>query len=103
MFPGDTLVARSEVIGLKENSNGKTGVVYVRTTGRNQAGTDVLSYVRWVMVRKADPAAEIVEQSTPELARAVAASDLLVPAGLDMSSYDFALAGAPYALSLIHI
>ena len=30
---GDTLTARSEVIGLKENSNGKTGIVWVRTTG----------------------------------------------------------------------
>src|SRR5581483_1643596 len=26
VFPGDTLSARSQVIGLKENSNGKTGV-----------------------------------------------------------------------------
>ena len=36
VYPGDTLAARSEVIGLKENSNGKTGVVYVRSTGVNQ-------------------------------------------------------------------
>ncbi len=28
---GDTLSASSEVIGLKENSNRKTGIVYVRT------------------------------------------------------------------------
>ena len=32
IHPGDTLRTRSEVIGLKENSNGKTGVVYVRST-----------------------------------------------------------------------
>ena len=36
VFPGDTLVADSEVIGLKQNTDGKTGVVYVRSTGINQ-------------------------------------------------------------------
>ncbi len=33
VWPGDTLRSVSEVIGLKQNSNGKTGVVYVRTSG----------------------------------------------------------------------
>ena len=37
VFPGDTLSALSEVIGLKENSSRKTGIVYVRTH-RLQAG-----------------------------------------------------------------
>ena len=41
VFPGDTLSAVSDVIGLKENSNKKTGVVYVRTTGVNQRGEAV--------------------------------------------------------------
>ncbi len=36
VYPGDTLNALSEVIGLKENSSRKTGIVYVRTTGYNQ-------------------------------------------------------------------
>ena len=31
-FPGDTLSARSRVIGLKENSNRQTGIVFVRST-----------------------------------------------------------------------
>src|ERR1700761_5176290 len=38
IFPGDTLSAVSEVIGLKENSTRQTGVVYVRTAGLNQRG-----------------------------------------------------------------
>jgi 2-methylfumaryl-CoA hydratase len=38
LVPGDTLRTRSEVIGLKENSNGKTGVVYVRSTATDQHG-----------------------------------------------------------------
>lgn len=97
VFPGDTLSAVSDVIGLKENSNRKTGVVYVRTTGANQRGEAVLSYVRWVMVRKRDPDAEIVEQTVPTLSAAVAPADLTPPDGLDFSAYDWALAGAPHA------
>jgi len=57
VYPGDTLTALSEVIGLKENSSRKTGIVYVRTTGFNQHAKPVLEYVRWVMVRKSDEAA----------------------------------------------
>ena len=97
VYPGDTLSAVSDVIGLKENSNRKTGVVYVRTTGTNQRGEAVLSYVRWVMVRKRDPVAEIAEQVVPTLSGAVAPADLTPPAGLDFSGYDWALAGAPHA------
>ena len=33
VYPGDTLTVTSSVIGVKQNSNGKTGTVYVRTTG----------------------------------------------------------------------
>lgn len=97
VFPGDTLTAVSDVIGLKENSNRKTGVVHVRTTGTNQRGEAVLSYVRWVMVRKRDEQAEIPEQAIPTLSATVAPADLVVPPGLDLSAYDFALAGAPHA------
>src|SRR5262245_17939725 len=42
VFPGDTLSASSEVIGLRENANRASGVVYVRTTGHNQNGKAVL-------------------------------------------------------------
>lgn len=52
VYPGDTLVAESEVIGLREVSSGEAGVVYVRTRGMNQKGQDVVSFVRWVMVPK---------------------------------------------------
>src|ERR1700719_678634 len=57
VYPGDTLNAISEVIGLKENSSRKTGVVLVRTPACRQDGTKSLEYVRWVMVRKRDEAA----------------------------------------------
>ncbi len=57
VYPGATLNAVSEVIGLRENSNRKTGIVYVRSRGVDAAGEAVLDYVRWVMVRKRDAAA----------------------------------------------
>lgn len=93
VLEGDTLTSMSEVIGLKENSNGKTGVVWVRTTGRNQRGAAVLAYVRWVMVRKRDAASPAPETVIPDLKPAVASNDLIIPSGLDFSDYDFGLAG----------
>jgi len=93
VYPGDTLRSESEVIGLKQNSNGKTGVVWVRTRGLNQRDEVVIEYVRWVMVRKADPDATAPETVVPELKKTLSAQDLVVPQGLDFSNYDFAQAG----------
>ena len=93
VYPGDTLSASSTVIGLKQNSNGKSGVVYVRTMGINQRGEVVIDYVRWVMVRKRDFDAPAPETVIPDLAPALTAEDLAIPQGLDFSTYDFALAG----------
>tara|TARA_R110002074_G_scaffold11400_3_gene42369 strand:+ start:929 stop:1954 length:1026 start_codon:yes stop_codon:yes gene_type:complete len=96
VFPGDTLRSESEVIGLKQNSNGKSGVVWVRTTGLNQSDEPVLSYVRWVMVRKRDVDAPAPETVIPDLADVVPPEALIVPEGLTFDSYDFALAGEPH-------
>jgi len=97
VYPGDTLRSVSEVIGLKQNSNGKSGVVWVRTRGLNQRDEVVLEYVRWVMVRKNrdTPAPETV---IPDLPKVVDPQRLVVPEGLDFSAYDFALAGEPHRL-----
>jgi 2-methylfumaryl-CoA hydratase len=94
VYAGDTLSATSKVIGLKENSNRQTGVVYVRSTGTNQRGEMVLDYIRWVMVRKRDHAAPPPDDAVPNTAKTVAADALIVPSGLDMSSYDRTLAGS---------
>lgn len=51
-FAGDTLSVTSNVIGLKENSSGKTGVVYVHSSAKNQNNIEVVSWKRWVMVHK---------------------------------------------------
>lgn len=96
VYPGDTLSARSEVIGLKESSNRKTGVVYVHSTGYNQNEEMVVDYVRWVMVRKRDAESPAPSPAVPELPDHVAVEELLVPQGLDLSAYDATLAGSPY-------
>jgi 2-methylfumaryl-CoA hydratase len=96
VHPGDTLRTRSEVIGLKENSNGKSGVVYVRSTSTDQNGNVVIDWARWVMVHKRNHDAPAPDTVIPELATAVDAADLLVPAGLDFTNYDFAAAGEPH-------
>lgn len=96
VWPGDTLRSESEVIGLRQNSNGKSGVVWVRTRGLNQVDEVVLEYVRWVMVRKRDADAPPPDAVVPQLAGAVAAGDLVVPEGLSFADYDFELAGEPH-------
>jgi 2-methylfumaryl-CoA hydratase len=67
VYPGDTLSATSEVIGLRENSNKQSGVVYVRSKGLNQKSKVVLDYVRWVMVRKRSETALAPETKVPSL------------------------------------
>lgn len=96
VFPGDTLSARSTVIGLKENSNGESGVVYVHTIGRNQRQEVVLDYVRWVMVRKRDKASPAPAPKVPNLPDSVASADYHLPSGLDLTRYDATLIGQPH-------
>lgn len=95
-YPGDSFTAESEVIGLRENGNGRTGIVYVRSTGRDEHGDVVLSFVRWVMVNKRDISAPAPETVVPETATHLPAGDLAIPEGLDFAAYDSALAGSPY-------
>ncbi|MFE4002393.1 MaoC family dehydratase [Nocardioides sp. YIM B13467] len=99
VVPGDTLSTKSEVIGLKQNSNGKSGVVYVRSTATNQRGEVAIDWARWVMVHKRDQDAAAPETVIPELAAVVDAKNLIVPKGLDFSSYDFTAAGEPHRLA----
>ena len=96
VYPGDTLSATSSVIGLKQTSSGKTGIVYVRSVGRNQDDAVVLDYVRWVMVRKRDTDTPAPEPVLPNLPEAVSATDLETPSGLQTDAYDRELAGSDF-------
>ena len=96
VYPGDTLSTRSTVIGVKENRDGKTGVVYVRSIGVNQVGDQVLDYVRWAMVRKRDVESPAPEPVVPELEEAVPVEELLIPFEIEPGAYDTDLAGSPF-------
>jgi 2-methylfumaryl-CoA hydratase len=79
VFVGDTIRAESLVIGRREVSSGDAGVVYVRTTAFDQDEREVLSYVRWVLVRKADASRPSPERAVPQLPTCVLPADLVVP------------------------
>jgi 2-methylfumaryl-CoA hydratase len=95
VLPGDTLTARSTVIGLRESSNRRTGTVYVRTSGSNQRGETVLDYARWVLLKKRDEASPAPEPVVPPLPESVPAAGIAVPAGLDGARYDVGWSGSP--------
>lgn len=87
VYPGDTLVAESEIIGLREVSSGEAGVVYVRTRGTNQKGQEVLSFVRWVMIPKRDAMAAKGMNNVPQLPAVVTADRLPVPEALNLQRF----------------
>jgi 2-methylfumaryl-CoA hydratase len=67
VYPGDTLRAETTIAGLKENSSGKTGTVYVHTQGFNQREEVVLEFYRWVMVNKRDTGTACAVNEVPDL------------------------------------
>ena len=79
VFVGDTLSTSSQVIGLKQNSSGKSGVVYVRSTSINQGGEPVLSWVRWVMIHKNNVDSPAPTTVIPVLPSFVAPENLNLP------------------------
>ncbi len=95
VYAGETLHARSEIIGLRENANRESGVVYVRTTGFNQSDEAVLEFVRWVMVRKRDASSPGSPPVVPAPATRVSPEQLglAVPA-IDQSRWDCTLSGS---------
>ncbi|MEE2774945.1 MAG: MaoC family dehydratase [Pseudomonadota bacterium] len=94
VYPGDTLTAESEVIGLKENSNLNSGILYVRTRGTNQEGETVLDFIRWVMIKKRSNESKLDDPVIPAIKENVSPEELIVPAGLKFDkNYDFLAAG----------
>ena len=94
VYAGDTLSTASTVIGLKQNSNGNSGIVYVRSTARNQNNEDVLTWARWVMLPKRDTSAATPQTVIPELPKVVPVENLDVPAFLNAQQFDPTLTGS---------
>ena len=96
-YPGDTISSHSEVIGLKENSNGDNGVVYVHSTGLNQKNEAVIDYKRWVMVRKKNKSLPKIESVIPKLNSEVTKEEVIAISKdyqFEMKNYDFTAAGS---------
>lgn len=96
VFVGDTLTTSSTVIGLKQNSNGKSGVVYVRSTCVNQNQQAVLSWVRWVMVHKQDLNAPAPQTVIPELPAFVDPASLNIPLQFSAQGFEAQATGGRY-------
>jgi 2-methylfumaryl-CoA hydratase len=93
-YSGDTLRAESEVIGLRETSNRRAGIVYVRSNALNQRGELVLTWARWVMVNKRRAEAPAPEPVAPMLPEFVPPERLAVPGFLKAAALDTTLTGA---------
>ncbi len=66
VFEGDTIYSRSEVIEKRgSRSRPNVGIVRVKTTGYNQEGETVITFLRTVMVYRRDHAPQ-VPRPTPE-------------------------------------
>ena len=94
VYPGETIRAYSKVIGLKQNSSGNSGLVYVRSRGENENGKLVLEYTRWVMVKKRKPIDINFKNEMPKLSENVNSSDLKIPDELNFLDYDISMAGS---------
>ncbi len=97
VFVGDTVSASSKIIGLKENSNQKTGTVYVQSTGKNQDGKIVLSYYRWLMMRKKNKGMiSSFKNFVPELPKRVDSKDFIIPEKLNLEKWSTKITGSPF-------
>ncbi len=93
IYVGDTLTAESTVIGLKENRDASAGIVWVRSTAVNQNDREVLTWVRWVMVKKRHPASSAPPTVIPDTPAFVPPARLSIPDFLDTHQFETALTG----------
>ena len=93
VYVGDTLSAESTVIGLKQNRDGEAGIVWVRSTAVNQNDREVLTWIRWVMVKKRDKSYPAPEPEIPDTPACVSPERLVIPDCLDTRQFETALTG----------
>lgn len=91
---GETLRARSTVIGLRETSKGDMGIVYVKTEGLDHRDIPILEFVRWVMVPKRDPSWTLEQTHVPDLPDSV--RPITVPRHRLNRDWNDAATGSPH-------
>ncbi len=96
-FVGETVYANSKIIGLKQNSNGKTGTVYVKSVGKNQDGEIILTYYRWLMMRKRKEGINNSFKNTvPELPKKVEISEFGLIKNFNVENWSPLISGSPF-------
>lgn len=96
IYAGDTLSSKSTVIGLKQNSDGKSGVVYVQCEAMNQNHQVVMTWIRWVMVRKQDQQLPAPATVIPELSKVVNVNDLSIASEVSYQLFDTQITGSDF-------
>ena len=88
VYPGDTIMVGSQIIGLRENKSAKTGIVYVHSIATNQQGLQVLSWKRWVMVNKREQSSQFEGELIPTLRNTTKLSPTPLPSQIDFSIWN---------------
>ncbi|HCI54077.1 MAG TPA: hypothetical protein DE312_12305 [Gallionella sp.] len=94
VYPGDTLSTTSTVIGLKQNSNGANGVIYVHSVSHNQNRQPVIEWMRWVMVHKQNLSLPAPATVIPELDAYVPPDRLFIPDFTDFNRFETKATGS---------
>ncbi len=98
VYPGDTVRTESTIIGLDENYGEIFGTVYVRSVGYNQANQPVITWIRWLTVRKRELESflSLEDAALPQLPVLVSPEHLPIPAGLSAIKFDTRFTGSPF-------
>lgn len=99
VYVGDTIRAETTIVGLKANTSGKTGVIYVRSNALNQHEEIVLTWVRWVMVHRRKNEIDNIDvtaRGQTSFAADVAQDAILAPSLASTKACESANPGARY-------
>ena len=94
VYVGDTVRCESTVIGIKENSDKKRGIVYVQSIALNQRNEEVMSWQRWVLLPKNDVSADIPDTLVPTLSKCVDLKNISVAHNIQGANFDSEATGS---------
>ena len=98
VFPGDTITSESKIIGLKENSSGRSGIVYVETKGFNQNNRLIIKFIRWVMIRKNSCKPLGKEAVIPSFKASLSPKEVPTNISLKFDKFDYQCSGEKFRL-----
>jgi 2-methylfumaryl-CoA hydratase len=97
VYPGDTLTSETTIVSLQPGRTPDTGIVCVRTVGRNQDGRVVVSFQRWVSVRRRSDDSDFDEAAPlSSIPPPVEAGNLHQVDNLTVRAFDTKISGSPF-------